>query len=122
MNIFVSKNKPFSQAMFDTFPPSQYPLMLSVSFGKRETELRQQIKSVLQKQSSDDVKYRNKMYLSCSFECYFKDVDSMRPLLNQVLKNTELVIPLAMEKDKSVFPRYILKIADEVIHTENLNR
>ena len=108
--------------MFDTFPPKEYPLMLSISFGKKETELRQQIKSILKEQSSTEVKYRNKMYLSCSFECYFKDVDSMRPILNQVLKNTEMVIPITMEKDKSVFSRDIFQMAKEIISNKNLSR
>lgn len=108
--------------MFDTFPPKEFPLMLSISFSKQETELRQQIKSIFKIQSPKDIKYRNRMNLSCSFDCYFKNVDAMRPILNQVLKDTEMIIPLIMEKDKSVFVRDLLSEAQKIIQDKNLSK
>lgn len=96
--------------------------MLSVSFSKRETELKDQIKNSLDQLPRGSVKYRNSGRYSNCYECYFKDVDSMRPLLNEVLKETEMYISYVSEKDKQVFPHELLRMGSEVLKGQTIER
>jgi hypothetical protein len=108
--------------MFNSFPPKKYPILLTISFSKNEKAMKGKIKSVFDQQSKDNVKYRSKDYISTRFECYFKNVDDMRPILNQVLKDTQMVISYALEKDKNVFPNDILRMGNEVSAKLNLSK
>ncbi len=108
--------------MFDNYPPKEYPILLTVTFGKRETGLKDQIKENLNQLPRGIVKYRNSGSYSHSFDCYFKNVDSMRPLINQVLKETEMFISYVSEKDERVFPHDLLKMGNQVMEQKERMR
>lgn len=108
--------------MFNQYPPSKYPLLLTVSFSKRELELKDQIKNSLDQLPRGAVKYRNSGRYSNYFECYFKNTDGMRPLLNEVLKETEMFVAYVSEKDKRVFPHDLLRMGNEALKGQAVAR
>ena len=46
----------------------------------------------------------------------------MRPILNEVLKNTEMVISYVLTPDKYVFPHDILRMGNEVLKGQDISR
>ena len=108
--------------MFKKFSPNDYPIHLSVSFSKRQSELKSSIKTTLDTIPKNQAKYQNKGKYVNTFDCYFKDIDAMRPLLNNVLRHTEMYISYVLEADERVFVNDILSKANSLFADKGLNK
>ena len=104
--------------MFNKFSPKDYPLHLSVTFSKKELELYQEIKKSLNQLPKGAVKYQNTGKVVNTFNCYFRDVDSMRPLFNNVLRQTKMYTSYILEDDKQVFTNDLLVTGNDILSSQ----
>lgn len=107
--------------MFRKFPPKDYPIHFSITFGKRETGLKTIVKTVLNTIPKNKAKYHNTGKYVNTFDCYFKDTDSLRPLLNDVLRDTEMFIQYLLEPEKRVFINDIISKSNDVLNERGIS-
>lgn len=107
--------------MFKKFPPMDYPIHFSITFGKREVDFKKAVKTVLNGIPKNKAKYHNTGKGVNTFDCYFKDTDSLRPLLNGVLSDTEMYIQYVLEPEKRVFNNDLLSKANNVLFERGIS-
>ena len=105
--------------MFNKFSPKEYPLHLSITFSKREVEFKNLIKDALNQIPKNQARYQNTGKVVNTFDCYFKDVDSMRPLLNNVLSHTDMFTQYMMEEDRKVFKNDLLSTGTDLLAVQS---
>jgi hypothetical protein len=113
----VTRNSPDSRAEFDRFPPSEYPIELYLGIGKRNAGLLRELKPILDGQPKEDSKYTARVLRhignSISMRCYFRDVDSLRPVVWQ-LKGYNTVREL-VGGSTSFTPRMLIEKAQSIL-------
>ncbi|MBR9919544.1 MAG: hypothetical protein GYB31_01815 [Bacteroidetes bacterium] len=114
-------NKPDSQAGFNRFPPSKYPLELMLMIGKCNAGLVQELKPIMDKQSGDESKYYAKVAKhvgnSITMRCYFKDVDSFRAVAWKLEDKNIWHDALQYESTK-LTPRILIEKASSLLKKE----
>jgi len=112
----VISNKPSSQRCYDTFPPKKYPLILSITFNRRAEYLKDRLKNTLKQIPKDEVKYRQVGKWFYSFNFYFNKVNSIEPILDVVLEESEMYQRFILAPDKKVNISDMIKKSYEVLN------
>lgn len=102
------------------FPPESFPLYCSFLFGKRYIHIADEIKALVQQLPKDSFRFRKSIssYGGVTVNLYFKDADSFRPVAHG-LRDKELVIDSMLYEDKQVFPRDLIKMAQEAYQSQS---
>ena len=98
-----------------------YPIHFSITFSKRDIDFKKAIKTVLNNIPKNKAKYHNTGKGVNTFDCYFKDTDSLRPLLNDVLRHTEMYNLHLMGPEKRVFNNDLLSKANDVLSERGIS-
>ena len=116
INIHVSANKPYSESQHRNFDPDKFPLHVSLYYLKHYDYLAEDLKATLKDVPKQDYRFRKKInpYVGHSVNLYFKDIDSMRPLIPW-LKGKELVQAPLLGEDEKLLPYQIMDKAKQVI-------
>ena len=111
----LSANIPLSKQQYLTFPPEQYPLCLSIIFTKKAVEFRSFLKAVLDDIPKNEIKYRSTKNIATTFNCYCHSLESIRPIINDVLGKTEMYVRYGLIKDKQIFPDDLWKQGQQIL-------
>ena len=111
----ISANTPLSKRHFKRFPPTKYPLCLSIIFTKRATDFLIHLKTVLDDIPKNKVKYNSSKNIIVTFNCYCHSLESIRPVINEVLGSTEMYIRYGLIEDKRIFPDDLWKQGEQVL-------
>ncbi|MCB0517384.1 MAG: hypothetical protein H6577_23690 [Lewinellaceae bacterium] len=108
-------------AEFKRFPPDKYPIELHLSFSRRDADLVQEMKSVLDNQTREESKYRKTIAKhvgnTITMRCYFKDVDALRPVAWK-LKDQNLRKDTLQYESTKVTPRMLIEKAESILNKE----
>lgn len=110
---FVSKNIPSRKIEFEKYPAEKYPIKLNLSFSRRDLGIAQKIKAVLNSLPKDKVRYRkttNKYVRGANLHCYFKDVDCLTPVAEN-LKGENLWRSTLNADDEQLSPEDLIEQA-----------
>ncbi|MFK7979282.1 MAG: hypothetical protein AB8G86_04835 [Saprospiraceae bacterium] len=112
----VSSNQPYSKYQAEKYPPNTFPIHLHLIFSKSNSHIAEEVKKLTSELPKDNFRYQKKVnkYAGISINIYFKDADTMRPVL-QGLKNKDLYADRAIGKDEVVYPYQLLSKAKEIL-------
>lgn len=96
--------------------------MLSIAFGGTLKDLKKELKTCLNDIPKEQVKYQNTGKYINSFNCYLKDVDAMRPILNQTLRKTAMYIDYIGEQSQAVISQNVLDMGKAVLEAKEVMR
>ena len=117
----VSNNRPDSKAAFEKYPPDKYPIEMFLMFSNRDAHLVDTLKSVLNKQSSSESRYKKTVAKhvgnSISLRCYFRDIDALRPIA-WTLKDQNIWRDTLQYESNKLTPRMLIERAEAILKKE----
>lgn len=119
----ITRNKPFSQATFDKFPPDKFPIQCTFFLSTRDIETVDKMKEALKILPSDDYRFQRKKHRSMDLvtvDIYLKNADSVRPVANAV-KDKALFIDKVIG-ERQIFGRDLVEMSGKIIKGEGLTK
>lgn len=112
----MGENQPYSRHQAEKYSPNDFPIHLHLLFAKSNRHVAEEVKSLTRELPRDNFRYQKKesKYAGISINIYFKDVDTMRPVV-QGLKNKGLYADRAIGKDEVILPYQLLSMAKEIL-------
>lgn len=111
----IALNIPSSQRALKDFPPSKYPLHLSVMFSKKADDFYGDLKEVLDGIPKNQVRYKTSQYIVTTFNCYCHSLESMIPIFNEALGKTKMYVRYGMIQDKRIYPEDLWKEGERLL-------
>ena len=111
----ISLNTPTSKRQFENFPPEKYPLCLNIMFSRHAVDFRKSLKAILDTIPKSEVKYRSSKNITTTFNCYCKSLESIIPVLNDALGQTEMYVRYGLTPDKRIFTDDLLALGQAVL-------
>ena len=75
---------------------------MSITFAKQAKEFHSHLKSILDTIPKEQVKYRSNKNIAITFHCYCQSLESIRPIVDNVLEKTQMYVRFGMIPDKQI--------------------
>lgn len=113
----IERNQPLNRRDSSKYPPNEYPIKLSILFSKTANnfEFDRKLQSVLKVIPKSKLKYRQTSKYARNYECYVKDIPTLKPIFRKVLSLTNMWERFVLQPDKRIYMDDLYQSAENIL-------